>query len=671
MRIANCDDEKRICTILAEKWMEKTETEILNFPLIFRGGVAVLRAQETPKTITGLGAGAITGPVTPNGISKWDIVEFGSYPQDSDGNGGFVDAPIKWRVLSKDGDDFFLLADKALDCKKYNEVRNDVTWETCTLRKWLNNDADGFYNTAFTEDEKKAIVMSEVDNPGVGDTSGGNPTRDKVYLLSWLEARNPDYGFNYSISPGSPDAARIALATDYAKSQNASTNSNKQCDWWLRSPGGYGSDYASGVVSNGSGFDGDLVDYDEVSVRPALHINLKSIIAVTEVERGGEGDSFKSKYRLTFRDEKLGIETGTVERKENEITVPYTVTGDNKANATQASVLLLNYESGNNLSTPSSDLPTFTYAVLDTGNGDFTTSGSGKFELPAAYRGKKCGTDYYAYIMAEDVNAVSPAVDMASTPVSFNIPEHYVTNTSNGYTPGGTTPGGSTAGSTPGGGSGATDTKENPAVSGNTSVSDNKVTSGNAVTSGNTATSGNSADSGAPEKETVKNPDGTVTVTEKTTASDGTVTTVSATLDAKGNVTTISIEKKTDKVTETETFAVKNRKKNTVVLVKASTNAKTGEVTIPKTVTSDGKTYKVTVLKKGMLKGGKKKAKAVTVDASAIKKVEAGAFDGMAKKGKITLNGTKKQCKKLEKKIRKSGLPKGVTVERAKKSKKK
>ena len=112
-----------------------------------------------------------------------------------------------------------------------------------------------------------------------------------------------------------------------------------------------------------------------------------------------------------------------------------------------------------------------------------------------------------------------------------------------------------------------------------------------------------------------------MTVTEKTTGADGSVTTVSATTDGAGNVTTISIEKKTDKVTETETFAVKNQKQKTLELVKASTNAKSGEVTIPKTITSDGKTYKVTVLKKDILKGGKKKAKTVKIDASSVKKV--------------------------------------------------
>ena len=87
---------------------------------------------------------------------------------------------------------------------------------------------------------------------------------------------------------------------------------------------------------------------------------------------------------------------------------------------------------------------------------------------------------------------------------------------------------------------------------------------------------------------------------------------------------------------------------------------------IPKTVKSDGVTYKVVTLKKGMLKGNKKKPTKVKVKATGITKVEKGAFNAMAKKGTILISGTKKQFKKLKKLTVKSGLPKGVKVKRAK-----
>lgn len=79
----------------------------------------------------------------------YDCIYFGSYPQ-SDITGEKKD-PIKWRVLSVNGNDAFLVADKNLDVMWYNQYirrydENDnafdveVTWENCTLRKWLNSD---------------------------------------------------------------------------------------------------------------------------------------------------------------------------------------------------------------------------------------------------------------------------------------------------------------------------------------------------------------------------------------------------------------------------------------------------------------------------------------------------------------------------------------------------
>lgn len=41
--------------------------------------------------------------------------------------------PIKWRVLSADGDTALLLADVALDCQEYNTECESVTWEVSTI----------------------------------------------------------------------------------------------------------------------------------------------------------------------------------------------------------------------------------------------------------------------------------------------------------------------------------------------------------------------------------------------------------------------------------------------------------------------------------------------------------------------------------------------------------
>ena len=123
-----------------------------------------------------------------DGTVTWDCVWFGHYPQSSNGNGGFNNDPIKWRVLSVEGNEALLLADKNLDGGiPYNKVREDVTWETCTMRSWLNGygstfnqdgidyTSDNFIDRAFTANEKNAILQKTVgnaDNPLYG-TEGG------------------------------------------------------------------------------------------------------------------------------------------------------------------------------------------------------------------------------------------------------------------------------------------------------------------------------------------------------------------------------------------------------------------------------------------------------------------------------------------------------------------
>ena len=54
-----------------------------------------------------------------------------------------------------------LISRYAIDCQPYNTEYKNVTWETCSLRKWLN---EAFYNKAFTSEEKAKIILSEVKN---------------------------------------------------------------------------------------------------------------------------------------------------------------------------------------------------------------------------------------------------------------------------------------------------------------------------------------------------------------------------------------------------------------------------------------------------------------------------------------------------------------------------
>lgn len=217
--------------------------------------------------------------------ATWDCVWFGNYWANDTNGDGIADQndkkePIKWRVLSVNDDDVFLLADKNLDAHRYNDTREDVTWETCTMRTWLNST---FFTEAFNTSEQTAIQNTTVineDNPQYG-TKGGNNTTDKVYLLSFREITNPAYGF---VPTRKATNTRKAIRTAYADAKDdSSRHMYSQYNYWLRSPGNDGSTasyvcgdtafYATygGVYQYGYNVDRD---YDAVGVRPVLHLNL-------------------------------------------------------------------------------------------------------------------------------------------------------------------------------------------------------------------------------------------------------------------------------------------------------------------------------------------------------------------------------------------------------------
>ena len=209
-------------------------------------------------------------------------VTFGTYPQTKAGNDA---TPIEWLVLARDGNKALLISRYGLDEQPYNKDYTSVTWETCTLRTWLNST---FYNKAFSSAEQTAILTTNVDNSknqcysGWSTSSGGNNTQDKVFLLSYAEA-NKYFGVTHDTT--SNTKSRVA-PTAYAIAQGAYTHSsNKTADgtdagwWWLRSPGS-SQFYAAYVGSGGSLYLNDVY-YDSVSVRPALWVNLEALGATS------------------------------------------------------------------------------------------------------------------------------------------------------------------------------------------------------------------------------------------------------------------------------------------------------------------------------------------------------------------------------------------------------
>jgi hypothetical protein len=158
------------------------------------------------------------------------VVQFGNY---------------SWKVLSVERDKALLITENIIDNRPYHSERVDITWENCSLRKYLNAE---FYDS-FSESDKKLIAKTHLVNEDSDyGPLGGNDTDDYIFLLSLSEA------FQYN----GDDEDLVINETDPW--------------WWLRTPGDR-NENASVFYYYGDSV-GDLVIGD-YGVRPTLYINLK------------------------------------------------------------------------------------------------------------------------------------------------------------------------------------------------------------------------------------------------------------------------------------------------------------------------------------------------------------------------------------------------------------
>lgn len=208
-------------------------------------------------------------PTTESLFKQGDHITFGTYEQDNDKTNGAEE--IEWLVLDVRDGKALVISKYGLDCKQYHMVSEDVAWETCTLRQWLNEE---FYQTAFTQEERNKIeTIGEEDNLTY-PTGADEDTGDKVFILSIAEAEM------YFAS----DEARECFSTEYAIANGvwswgyymSGSKMIEGCGWWLRTSNRY--------VDSAAYVDGGLIiDVDEgidildasLAVRPALWIDIQ------------------------------------------------------------------------------------------------------------------------------------------------------------------------------------------------------------------------------------------------------------------------------------------------------------------------------------------------------------------------------------------------------------
>lgn len=177
--------------------------------------------------------------------------------------GSYDGQTVDWTVLEIQGDDALLISTQAIEGKPYHDTAESVTWETCSLRRWLNGD---FYQSCFTEREKQAIEVSRIlneDNPQYG-TAGGNETDDRVFLLSIQEA----------LSYFGGNGSRICSAAQPAKGRIDTAGG---CWWRLRSPG-VTQEKNAGVYYDGSiDAEGSGVSHHDGGIRPVIRVSLSRL----------------------------------------------------------------------------------------------------------------------------------------------------------------------------------------------------------------------------------------------------------------------------------------------------------------------------------------------------------------------------------------------------------
>lgn len=232
--------------------------------------------------------------------------------------------PIKWRILNVSNGKVLLLAEKVLDDKKNYPENTLVTWENSTIRSWLNGyDASAnsygatyskinFINTAFSSDEKAALISTSLDNTTTGPYSisyGGNNTTDQVFLLSSYDLYNTamaqSYGF--ALSNTAFDEARRCTSSTYAKAMGVvsftETDYLGNSQWWLRSPGdgtinGAFVGSKGHITINGS----DISSYYVNGIRPALYLDLSdtSLYTYAGTVRSDGTKNEQGPYTVTY-----------------------------------------------------------------------------------------------------------------------------------------------------------------------------------------------------------------------------------------------------------------------------------------------------------------------------------------------------------------------------------
>ncbi len=159
--------------------------------------------------------------------------------------------PITWKILTSNEDSYLITSEFLLDAGFYAEGTHPSSrYSVSNVREYLNST---FLETAFFKDKGENILTTKVDNSN-NITPNGNydfsseDTDDKVFILSYNDLLNSEYGFS---SENNENNARTAFVTDYARAKGAWCNNEGIGAYWTRSPDRNRQEYVYDVTSAG------------------------------------------------------------------------------------------------------------------------------------------------------------------------------------------------------------------------------------------------------------------------------------------------------------------------------------------------------------------------------------------------------------------------------------
>ena len=252
----------------------------------------VLAAEPDTRHTIQLGASAINGWNQPDG---YDYIYLGNWK----------DNPVKWRVLSANGDTarsyqggagntstksnaLFMLSEDVLEQTRFGGSGNKK-WEGSTAESWC----DGFKTGALTAEEQLA-VFTTVSKSGANGAKYNNivfdnknrsllrSTGNKVFFLSVIEANDSAYGFS-----------------------NNDARKAKGGAWWLlsRTTKGYG---FFGTVSGDGAFQSTAANIS-VGARPSLNLDKRQVLFTSAANNSSHKDFPSAPQSYTDHDFKLTI----------------------------------------------------------------------------------------------------------------------------------------------------------------------------------------------------------------------------------------------------------------------------------------------------------------------------------------------------------------------------